>query len=333
MAESTLAITFDDLKKAVAHQLGKGVVEAKWSAGDLVKIDMIIKRGLRQFYFPSPIFGISRGRQEIIEPPYEWSFLKPIATLTTVASYITGTVAVVSGVCTLIGGVWPSWAAEHGTLVIDTVEYAITTRDGDTQLTVVGDDVTAGAEYSLVHDGNYDLPDDFGGIEGRITYEPSENKPEIIIVGEGKIRSQRSNTTRSYPSWAAIRPKEHLTTTVGQRFEIMFDSIPDDVYILSYRKQILPSMLVDTTLTYPYGGAVHSETILASCLAMAELQESNIKGALWENFKTCLAASIRHDKTFKGVEYFGKNSDNSGDVENNTRSANRCTITYHGEEY
>jgi len=327
MTESTLSSQFTDLQKAVAHHLGLGIDSAKWSADQTAIIAMIIKRGLRQFYHPPRIYPD--------EPSHQWSFLKPTVTLTTVGTYSTGTVEVSSGTCTLTDGVWPSWAATHGTLTIGTTEYAITTRDGDTELTVVGDDVAAETTYSLTHSGNYDLPEDFGGIEGNMTYEPSEHKEDILIVGEGKIRNLRGGqTARSCPIYAAVRPKECAGTSVGQRFEIMFFPIPNDAYDLSYKKIILASALTGT-IKYPYGGAMHAETLEASCIAMAELQEDEKKGPMYDYFIERLTASIQIDKTAYSAEFLGYNRDNSDAVHRdggrNDRHRGNFLVTYNGE--
>ncbi len=325
MTESTLSSQYSDLQKAVAHYLGHGLDSAKWTTHQAAVITMIIKRGLRQFYYPPKVYDR--------EMPHEWSFLKPIATLTTVATYSTGTVEVSSGTCTLSDGTWPTWAKTNGTLTIGTTEYTISSRDGDTELTVVGDDVDAGASYTLGHNGNYDLDEDFGGIEGVITYE-SRNKPDIVIVGEGKIRSLRnSQKARTYPYFAAVRPKECAGTATGQRFEIMLFPIPSVEYVLKFRMNILPDALTDS-IKYPYGGAVHAETIEASCLAVAELQEDEKKGPKHDYFMERLTASIALDKRAYQAEFLGYNGDNSDNADRDSglrRHPQTFLVTYNGE--
>jgi len=332
MAESTLSSQYSDLRIAIAHFLGFGIDADKWTENQVAIIAMILKRGLRQFYNPPRIYEN--------EAPYEWRFLKPTTSLDTIASYSTGTIAIANGATTvtLTTGTWPSWVATHGVLVVDSIEYAISTRTDDNNIELSaawGEDTETAAEYTLKHNGNYDLPDDFGGIEGKMTYNSIENKPDIKIVGEGDIRSmRRGTTTRSYPCNAAIRPKAHETTTVGQRFEIMFFPIPNDAYTLTYRKLILPSALVETTLIYPYGGAMHAETIEASCLAIAELQEDETKGPKWEYFVSRLTASIAIDKSAYQAQYLGYNGDNSDNLDVydvRQRHPGTFFVTYNGE--
>jgi len=332
MAESTLALTYTSLRLAIARHLGFSLDAEKWTDDQLTVIGMVTDRGLRQFYYPPKVYDN--------EAPHEWSFLKPTVTIDTVATYSTGTVAITETetTVTLSDGTWPTWAATHGTLVIDTTEYAISSRDSDSKLTLSSawaEDTITAEEYSLRHNGNYDLPDDFGGIEGEITYTSSENKPPILIVGEGMIENiRRGRTTRSYPIQAAIRPKEHTATTAGQRFEIMFGPIPNAAYTLNYKKLILPQALVASTLIHPYGGAMHSETIIASCLAIAELQEEEKQGEKHNYFMQRLIASIQIDKKAYRAEYLGYNADHSDDAisdPNFVRHPNTFLVTYNGE--
>lgn len=335
MAESTLSQSITDLQIAVAKEMGIGGTAAAWSAEDVLQIARVIKKGLRQFYFP-PQFDPS-------ERPHQWSFLKPVCSLTTVAPYSTGTIAVaITGTTvTLTTGVWPSWTATHGTIVINNVEYAIASRTDDDHIVLSSAwtlTTETAATYVLYHDGNYDLPDDFGGIEGNITYaDESSYKGDIVLVGEGMIRSSRSGSSdsslSSYPTMAAVRPKEQTTMTTGQRFEIMLYPTPDAAYVLNYRKLILPQALVDTTLTHPYGGMIHTETIEASCLAIVEMQDADKRGSkrLWDYFLTRLSASIQADKKICGQEQFGKNYNR--ETPDCLPDVRPCKITYNGTTY
>jgi len=71
MAESTLSVTFADIRSAVGDYLGIGMDSASWSATDTTRVAGIIKSGLARFYF-NPFYS-------------DWSFLKPVTSLTTVA--------------------------------------------------------------------------------------------------------------------------------------------------------------------------------------------------------------------------------------------------------
>ncbi|MBA7690482.1 hypothetical protein ES703_99010 [subsurface metagenome] len=339
MAESTLSITLTDIRLAIAHMMGIEVAITAWDADQTAIINLILKRGLLQFYFPPPVIEATGRRTVVTQPPYEWSFLKPVTTLDLIGSYVTGTIALTKTdkTVTLTTGVWPSWTATNGTLVVNNVAYAIASRTNDTEIELseawAEDDETA-ASYILRHDGNYDLPDDFGGLEGDMVYPEGANKSNVRIIGEGKIRSLRAGTTsRTDPQFAAIRPKVHTTTTVGQRFEIMFFPAPSVAGVLSYKMLVLPSLLVTTTITHPYGGAMHGETILASCLAVVESQEDERRGLKWQEFMDRLAASIQIDKRMISADHFGYNRDNSDSAHRSgsQRHPQTFLVTYNGE--
>jgi hypothetical protein len=341
MTESTLSVQFTDLQIAIANQMGLGADSTGWSTAETAAIARIIKKGLRQFYFPPQI------NQN--EPPHQWSFLKPVCQLTTVAPYETGTIAIALAgtIVTLTTGVWPSWTATNGTIEINGVDYAIASRTDDDHIVLSSawtEATETAATFILKHNGNYDLPDDFGGIEGRITYSILNSlKGDIKIVGEGKIRSLRSglgeNSFGEDPIYAAIRPKEQTTTTTGQRFEIMLFPAPSESVVLEYKQLILPEALVATTLTHPYGGMIHAETIEASCLAIAEMNDDDKSkgnnGPQWKYFLSRLTASIQADKRQNGIDYFGYNGDSTNDVcdVRCKRNNSQCRITYNGTTY
>ena len=348
MSESTLSVGYAELRKAIGVYLGITTTTASWSTAEVEQVEMVISSGLRRFYFPAPIMEDGR----ISQRPHEWSFLKPTLTMDTIAPYDTGTIAIaITGTTvTLTTGVWPAWTATHGSLIVDSVEYTIASRTDDTHIEL--DDAwteatETAAEYTLKYDGNYDLPDDFAGMEGNMIVESTSHRPEIKLIGEGKIRSLRANvpstgtTTSTTPYYAAVRPKKHETTTVGQRYEIMFYPLSSSVETISYRMRVLPQALVATSLEYPYGGMEHGETIRAACLAAAEEQQNgnriNGSGAYDKKklFEERLAASIEMDKSKNSIEYFGYDSDNSDAVHRpyySTNDRSRCSskglVTY-----
>lgn len=183
-------------------------------------------------------------------------------------------------------------------------------------------------------DYDYTLPDDFAGIEGNFRYASTDNqRGPILIVGEGQIRALReANTTTGRPQYAAIRPVSTSTTlTTGQRFEVIFWPTPDATYTLGYRYAAAVNKL-STLLPYPLGGMRHSETILASCLAVAEKEENDEgEGPMFRDFVTALVGSIEADRQGFEQEFYGYNGDRS-----DVRLAGRglpSAVTYNGVSY
>lgn len=323
MAESTLETTYTELKQEIGAYLGMTRDFAtQWSATEIAGVEVMLKRALRQFYFPAPVMEDGR----VSQLPHDWSFLKPVTTIDTIAPYDTGTIAIDNGTTTvtLTTGVWPSWTATHGSLIVDNTEYVIATRTSDSEMELAEswtEDTETAAEFVLQYDGNYDLPDDYGGLEGNMVITSSKYKPDIILVGEGRIRSMRQHlsdtSATGTPYYAAVRPKVQSDTTTGQRYELMFYPASNSVETVSFKMRVLPDKLVDTTVTHPYGGTAHAETILAACLAVAEEQgnSNRLNGSpVFDKkklFQERLAASIQFDKMINSVEKFGYNGDAS----------------------
>jgi hypothetical protein len=158
----------------------------------------------------------------------------------------------------------------------------------------------------------YTLPDDFGGIDGVMTFNVDQGLREVQIVSDAWIRIRNQGSEDSgYPVAAAIRPKT-TTGADGQRFEMILWPKPDGVYTLTYCYLALVGALSDS-YPYPYGGQRHAETVLASCLAAAEAEKDEVKGTKWQIFMERLAASIAHDRRFSAPRFLGYNSDRSDD--------------------
>jgi len=230
-----------------------------------------------------------------------WQFMQPKTSISTVAAYSTGTIAVSSGVVTLTGGTFPSWAAA-GEVSVSGATYPVATRDSNTQVTL--DDtsvaVSSGAEYSIGQ-SIYALPDDFGGMLGPMTYLPgkSGNYPPITIVDEYQIRAlkQRSDSYSFRPSFAGIRAST-FDATSGSRWELEFGpSVPDAVYQLFFKYTAIPNQLTPTN-KYPLGGQQHAETIRAMVLAAIEAKKDEGIGINAQKVPVHLANSRRVEHQF-----------------------------------
>lgn len=74
MPESTLSLTFAELKADVAEFIGYGSDPDSWDATQLARIKRCVEIGLRNFYWPVPQQG---------QGAFKWSFMEPVATLVT----------------------------------------------------------------------------------------------------------------------------------------------------------------------------------------------------------------------------------------------------------
>ena len=74
MAEGTLSLEYADLRKSIGHFLGYKRDSTAWSQEQIDDIEEVLQAGLRQFYYPPEPFQ------------HEWTFLRPVTTLATIAN-------------------------------------------------------------------------------------------------------------------------------------------------------------------------------------------------------------------------------------------------------
>lgn len=162
---------------------------------------------------------------------------------------------------------------------------------------------------------DYDLPDDFGGIDGEFNYQATDSTwltVERHGIGEVKRYNQQNQALQGKPQMFATYPKQASGVT-GQRFAVAFSPIPDASYTLTYRGKVIP-LALSAQNPFPWGGESHSETIKEACLAAAEsLFQDEIpeNGNHAATFKEQLQASIASDIRDNEAEFFGYNADRS----------------------
>lgn len=177
-----------------------------------------------------------------------------------------------------------------------------------------------------------EMPDDFGGFEGSITVSSPTSRTVMAIqlVNEGIIREMyaRSPSQTGVPQMAAVRPLKGTTLNAGQRSELYVFPIADQEYTIQFVYYILANFL-DGTHPYAYGGMAHAETILESCLAIAEQRYDDAAGIHSSKFLERLAASIALDRRMK-PQTGGRNWDRSDEVYYRPRDV---VVTYNGVAY
>lgn len=137
----------------------------------------------------------------------------------------------------------------------------------------------------------YDLPEDCSGSVGEFT----SSKRRIPIVAEPLLRSLQldADTVSGEPKYAAVRPKR----TEGdsrQQWEVIFFPKPSGNETLEFRYTVTPKEL-SANYPYPLGGRQYSETILQSCLALAEERLTKSKGPATDRFLERLASAVKFD--------------------------------------
>ena len=331
MAQSTLQISWTELEAEIGRFLGYPRDVADWSDNQVLDHAAIIKQGMRQFYFPqATVAQVVKS-----EMAHRWSFLRPQSELAIWADVVVGDAITVStathadGITTVTASeavFYPSMEEKtmafdenSNTFVID--EYVSTTV-----VKVIGDaSAEGGNTITIDSEDTFTLPWDFGAMSGDGKFAYTRDSSRVIVVdltSDVRIRQLRMGSVSSgTPYLAAITPLK-TDATQAQRFTVQFHPPPNDVFTYTYRYHILPNALVDTTAEYPYGSVAHSQTILESCLAMAEVREKDDATTTHQiRFANLLQGSIDHDKQYgETAVQFGYNGDNSDGYEDPLRN-------------
>lgn len=244
MSEPTLSLQYSNLLAEVGFFLGFGrgteFGDRAWTDQEKNELNSCIGSGLRQFYYPAPADGEAAS--------YDWSFLKPTATL-----------ALASGASTIT------------------------------------------------------LPDDFGGCEGQISFTASgvNGWYTLPLTGEGVVRERYAAmpTTTGRPQMLAVRPVRGTTLSRGQRSQLYVWPLADASYTFSVPYYVHPDILT-AQVPFPLGGPAHAETVLESCLAIAEQHLDDSAGIHTLKFSERLRASIGADRKLKPA-LIGYNRDRS----------------------
>lgn len=146
----------------------------------------------------------------------------------------------------------------------------------------------------------YDLPSDFGGMVGDLTFASASTFRRIKLISEADYRaSEAMEDTDGVAKYAAIRAKT-AAPTAAQLYELMLFPVPtasEDGDVIRYRYTSLPGILTTTNL-YPNGVQGHAETIAAACLSCAETMYRGTIGPMTQLYQQRLQASVMLDSTF-----------------------------------
>ena len=299
MSEPSAALSFGDLIIEVAIKLGvphygdsgNEAAQVPTDVHDLSECKRHVNNGIRMFLADAP--------------PSGWRCQHPVASITlwpTVAvdSDITATgVYEPSTETTLITASEDTFYASmelKPIVVTDVDTLTIGTYVSATAVRVSGDHHWTGSKtFSITTDGNYTLPQTFGGqTSGDPTYA-ADTTPTITVawVNEAAIRRLRENTLSDTgdPYWLATR----TMNSTRRRWELMAWPIPRSVYVIEFPYELYFNKLVDLTDLHPCGFA-HDETIKAAVFAAAERDAEDTLGGLMEYYvKKALPSSYKID--------------------------------------
>jgi hypothetical protein len=178
---------------------------------------------------------------------------------------------------------------------------------------------------------DYTLPADFGGFIGpKLYYSPTDSQCEgVALTKVGEILKLRERGTTSVlgsmPKFAAVCPLANDGTS-GQRQQLMVYPTPSSNATLYGRYWSAPHAISDDT-PYPLGGQPHSDSLLESMLAAAELRINDERGPHAARFLELLIASVDFDRSLTTPRSFGYNGNHSGNLYDRGPRATGLTYT------
>jgi len=315
MAESTLTHTWNSIEDIVQDFIG----------GTTPTVTEILNSGYRMFLWPATV-GLH----------HDWSFLHPVATLA-IHAEATDTLAATPTTPTTNVTITPTTIASYavGNELKIGDELLKVTAVSATTLTVtrsfrntVGESLAADDVITILG-WNANLPDDFGGLRRGFTFDRGVGLHGIKRTSAAEIvgRIQREDSTGD-PYLFAIVPLPMVVAT-GQRWEVLFYPPSNAARVLYYQYDVLPAIANVAGTVYPLGGGQHCETLIACCLAIAELRHRFVKGPQWEVAMQMLAASIERDRRDAAPDTLGRLVDPSA-VE--VERWNTGSLSYGGTE-
>jgi hypothetical protein len=291
-AESTAALRHDDYMQLTAERIGYGLRKdqaAGLSADEESEVTLYVKEGYREFILA-----------------YEWSFMRPTNSSVlwpTTTGTVSGTPSKDNGTTSVTATAnkfYPSMVGRTFTFDTSGTGYEIASYTSATDIKVTGDasGETADDTFTITADGFYAMPFDFGGLLGEVFFDYGDGRwLPLDQVGVAELLEQLMITTGTgRPTQCAINPhRVDSGDTRGQRHDLMAWRIPDAIYTVRYQYQVLPDVLV--TNDYPYGGAMHAQTILYSCFAAAERgKQKLVNGPDQQYYDKLLRGSIKRDQ-------------------------------------
>lgn len=141
------------------------------------------------------------------------------------------------------------------------------------------------------------LNDDFGGGIREITITNLDSNP-IRILDRNAFEALKvgGSSPTGTPKYAAIYVSTAAGASESERYTVELYPTPDVDLTLSYEYDRIPD-ITSSSSEYPFGAQLHSETILASCMAVTEMRANEgAAGPFYEQFIAQLKTSIELDK-------------------------------------
>lgn len=314
MAESTYTLTYSDVRIAVGYDRRFGADPTAWSASNTDVVDRSMKIGGPRFYFPGSV-TLPDGRTIV---GFEWSFMSPTATVYLWPTYEAASTRLLStnGTAVTAGTGTTFYSTMVGkTITITAVDYVVASYTSATSITLATSaGVQNNVQWSMTANGDYRMPDDFGGIRDRRITTGANSLFTADYVNEELIRQARamSPNLTGYPTNFSITPVR-TTGTTAQRFDMMVVPTPSQLTTLAVPYTYLPDALT-STLIYHAGGMPYSNAFRLACMAAAESIVDDTAGLREQEFQAALGVAAAYDMRHR-PRVIGQSQDNTGNLQ------------------
>lgn len=180
-------------------------------------------------------------------------------------------------------------------IVTDVGTLTIATYVSATQVRISGDHHWTGAKmFSIAANGNYTLPQTFGGqYIGDIIFAADTSVVlSIVWTDESRIRALRANSISETgdPNLAAVRQM-----STRRRWELVVWPMPSTLRTVTFPYELYFDKMTGLDEMHPCGFA-HDETIKRACFAAMEIDTEDMIGGLVQYYRTvALPNSYRID--------------------------------------
>ena len=157
--------------------------------------------------------------------------------------------------------------------------------------------------------GEYRLPNGFGRIAGQLIFKDAQARKTLPVIPYGDVKQMVENSPNNTgrPRFAAVI-SEKAFGTKGQYKNLIVFPKPDKDYCLEVVGDSDCGKLDEETNIYPLGGAMFSELVEESCLAIAEQKANDEMGLHTLKFNSLLISMIARDRK-STAQVFGKVGD------------------------
>jgi hypothetical protein len=299
-ATTSMGVTFQSLQaKLAGSYFGQWSVATPLTVGSpfpsadqIVQINDCIRDGLQAVY---------QFR--------DWSFLRQVLTINTIAPYTAATITLASGVVTLVTGTLPTWLALTSTVSFKGKTYNLSSTSPVTLVSPPAD-IAVATPATFTPSPIYPIPANVDSVAGPLTMPTGLGwqHREVKMIREVEIRKNlaRDNIAGHPRNFAIINAVFDPTTPPGSLRNIIFWPIPSAALALTGVFTLRPLML-DATNRIPLGAEVLAPVLLESVLAAAERNlEDNPQGPHGQQLGVMLAQAAKRDAEYDTADSLGQ---------------------------